>query len=331
MNFYNNILELIGNTPLVRINKLLTNKDVMLLAKLERFNPCGSVKERIAFNMIKKAEEQGILTRDKIIIEASSGNTGIGLALVCAVKDYDLEIVLDGSQSIERRKILTAYGAKITLTDAEKGTNGAIDYVNKMIEEQPDRYVNLNQFGNVNNPLTHYECTAEEILRDTDGKVDTFIAGLGTSGTLMGVSRRLKELNPETKIIAVIPEENSEIPGLKDLSKSYVPEILNESLINDMVEVSMEEAEEATRNLVIYEGIFAGLSSGAAMHVALKEAEMSKKGTIVVLLPDGGEKYISYPIFTPQKFWECKKSCNPNALWDDEYVKEISKWWDNPE
>ena len=304
------------------------NERVLLLAKLERFNPSGSVKERIALNMIEEAEKSGELTPDKIIIEPSSGNTAIGLALVCAVKDYDLEVVLPDTSTIERRKILTAYGAKVTLTDGEKGTNGAIDYVNRALEENPGKYFHPNQFSNENNYLAHYHSTAEEIIQDTDGNVDYFVAGLGTSGTLMGVSKRLKEHDSSIKIVAVQPRKGVEIPGLKNLDASYVPEIYDGSLIDEMVHVGLEEAEEATRTLIIQEGIFCGFSSGAAMHVALTICKDLKGGIVVVLLPDGGEKYISSQIFTPQKFWECKKECNPNALWDEEYVQKISQWWD---
>ncbi|GAF82443.1 unnamed protein product, partial [marine sediment metagenome] len=213
MKYYSNILKLIGRTPLVRINKSNPNPNVLLLAKLEKYNPAGSVKDRIAISMIEAAEKEGILTHDKIVIEPSSGNTGIGLALICSVRGYLLEIVMPESMSIERRKIMTAYGAKITLTPADKGMNGAEDFVKELVAKNPDKYFYPDQFANSNNPLAHYRYTAEEIIDDTDGEIDVFVAGLGTSGTLMGVSKRLKEYNPNIKIIAVEPEPKQGIQG----------------------------------------------------------------------------------------------------------------------
>lgn len=328
MRYFHDILKLIGNTPLVRINKINPNKNVLMLAKLEKANPAGSVKDRIAISMIEEAEKDGILTKDKIIIEPSSGNTGIGLALVCAVKEYYLEIVMPETMSVERRKIMTAYGAKITLTPGDERMNGAEDYVKNLVEKNPKKYFYPNQFANENNPLAHYRYTAEEIIEDTDGEIDVFIAGLGTSGTLMGVSKRLKEYNPNIKIIGVEPEAGAPIQGLKSLKTSYVPKILVESRIDEKVYVSMEDAEHASRMLSLQEGIFSGISSGAAMHVALETAKKMESGTLVVLLPDGGEKYISHPIFTPEKCLECTKKCKLATLWDEEYIKEISKWWD---
>jgi len=327
MRYYQNILKLVGGTPLVRINKINPNKDVLMLAKLEKFNPAGSVKERIAISMIEEAEKEGLLTKDKIIIEPSSGNTGIGLALVCAVKDYTLEIVMPETMSVERRKIMTVYGAKITLTPGDKGMNGAEDYVKKIVENNPEKYFYPNQFANINNPLAHYRYTAEEIISDTDGELDVFIAGLGTSGTLMGVSKRLKEYNPNIKIIGVEPEPKAPIQGLKSLKTSYIPEIYDESRIDEKIYVSMADSEHASRMLALQEGIFSGISSGAAMHIAIQTAKKMDSGTIVVLLPDGGEKYISHPIFLPEKCLECTKICKIRTLWDDDYIKSISEWW----
>ena len=331
MKYFQNVLKLIGRTPLVRINKINPNKNVLMLAKLEKFNPAGSVKERIAISMIEEAEKQGILTKDKIIIEPSSGNTGIGLALVCAVKDYQLVIVMPETMSIERRKIMTVYGAKITLTPGDKGMNGAEDYVKEIVSKNPDKYFYPNQFANENNPLAHYRYTAGEIINDTDGELDVFIAGLGTSGTLMGVSKRLKEYNPNIKIIAVEPVPNAPIQGLKSLKTSYVPAIYDESRIDEKIYVSMEDAEHLSRMLALQEGIFCGISSGAAMHVALETAKKMDSGTMVVLLPDGGEKYISDPIFTPEKCLECQYQCKVTTLWDEEYIKSISEWWEKTE
>lgn len=327
MKYYSNILKLIGRTPLVRIEKSNPNPNVLLLAKLEKYNPAGSVKDRIAISMIEEAEKQGILTKEKIIIEPSSGNTGIGLALVCAVKEYQLEIVMPETMSVERRKIMTAYGAKITLTPGDDGMNGAQDYVKEIVKKNPDKYFFPNQFANKNNPLAHYRYTAEEIIEDTDGEIDTFVAGLGTSGTLMGISKRLKEFNPNTKVIAVEPETGAPIQGLKSLKTSYIPGIYEESRIDEKVYVSLEDAAHASRMLALQEGIFTGISSGAALHVALETVKKMESGTLVVLLPDSGEKYISNPIYAPEKCLECTRRCKIKTLWDDQYIESISKWW----
>jgi len=328
MKYYQNILKLIGSTPLVRINYANPNKNVLMLAKLEKSNPAGSVKDRIAISMIEEAEKEGILTKDKIVIEPTSGNTGIGLALVCAVKDYQLEVVMPETMSVERRKIMTAYGAKITLTPGDKGMNGAEDYVKKIVSENPEKYFYPNQFANQNNPLAHYRYTAEEIINDTDGELDVFVAGLGTSGTLMGVSKRLKEYNPKIRIIAVEPEPKAPIQGLKSLKTSYTPELYDDSRIDEKIYVSMQDAEHASRMLSLQEGLFSGISSGAAMHVAIEIAKKMESGTLVVVLPDGGEKYISNPIYLPEKCLECTKRCKIRTLWDEEYIKSISSWWD---
>ncbi|MHA2036755.1 MAG: PLP-dependent cysteine synthase family protein [Promethearchaeota archaeon] len=328
MKYYSNILKLIGKTPLVRINKSNPNPNVLMLAKLEKYNPAGSVKDRIAISMIEEAEKEGILTRNKIVIEPSSGNTGIGLALICSYKGYPLEIVMPETMSIERRKIMTAYGAKITLTPGNKGMNGAEDYVKDLVAQNPDQYFYPNQFANQNNPLAHYRYTAEEIIDDTDGEIDVFVAGLGTSGTLMGVSKRLKEYNPNIRIIAVEPEPKQGIQGLKNLDTSYVPEILDQSRIDEKVYVNLKDAEHASRMLTLAEGIFTGISSGAAMHVAIETARKMDTGTLVVILPDGGEKYISHPIYSPDKCLECTKICQIKNLWTDEYIKSISEWWE---
>ena len=329
MRYYSNILKLIGRTPLVRINKSNPNPNVLMLAKLEKYNPAGSVKDRIAITMIEEAEKKGELTSAKIVIEPSSGNTGIGLSLICAVKGYPLEIVMPETMSVERRKIMTAYGARITLTPGDKGMDGAQDYVKERVEQDPDKYFFPNQFANKNNPIAHYRYTAEEIIEDTDGEIDIFVAGLGTSGTLMGVSRRLKEHNSNIKIIAVEPEAEEPIQGLKSLKTSYIPDIYDESQIDEKVYVKEEDAEHASRMLSLQEGIFTGISSGAAMHVAINVASKMESGTLVVLLPDGGEKYISHPIFAPEKCLECTKKCKIMTLWDDKYIASISDWWEN--
>jgi cysteine synthase len=329
MRYYSNVLKLIGRTPLVRINKTNPNPNVLMLAKLEKYNPSGSVKDRIAISMIEEAEKAGQITPGKIIIEPSSGNTGIGLSLVCAAKGYPLEIVMPETMSVERRKIMTAYGTKITLTPGEKGMDGTQDYVEEIVKKNPEKYFFPNQYANENNPLAHYRYTAEEIIEDTDGKIDVFVAGLGTSGTLMGVSKRLKEHNPNIKIIAAEPEMETPIQGLKNLKVSYVPEIYNESLIDEKIYVKDGDAEHASRMLSLQEGIFTGISSGAAMHVAREVANKMSSGTLIVLLPDGGEKYISHPIYYPEKCLECTKKCKIMTLWDDKYIASISEWWEN--
>ncbi|MFW9822274.1 MAG: PLP-dependent cysteine synthase family protein [Candidatus Thorarchaeota archaeon] len=329
MKYYSTILKLIGRTPLVRINRSNPNPKVLMLAKLEKYNPAGSVKDRIAISMIEEAEKEGIMTYDKIVIEPSSGNTGIGLALICSVKGYPLEIVMPETMSVERRKIMTAYGAKITLTQGDKGMNGAEDYVKNLVSENPEKYFYPNQFANENNPLAHYRYTAEEIIEDTDGELDVFVAGLGTSGTLMGVSKRLKEHNPNIKIIGVEPVPKSGIQGLKNLETSYVPEIFDESRLDEKIYVTLDEAEHASRMLTLCEGIFSGISSGAAMHVAIETAKKMDSGTLVVILPDGGEKYISHPIYSPNKCLECTKICQVRNLWTDEYIASISDWWES--
>ncbi len=328
MKYFSNILKLVGRTPLVRINKINPNPKVLLLAKLEKYNPAGSVKDRIAVSMIEEAEKAGILTEDKIVIEPTSGNTGIGLSLVCAVKGYPLEIVMPETMSVERRKIMTAYGAKITLTSGDKGMNGAEDYVKTIVAAEPDKYFYPNQFANENNPLAHYRYTAEEIIDGTDGEIDILVAGLGTSGTLMGISKRLKEYNPNIKIIGVEPMKGAPIQGLKNLETSYIPSIFDESKLDEKVYCDIENAEHASRMLSLQEGIFCGISSGAAMHVAIETAEKMESGTIVVILPDGGEKYISNPIYTPYKCLECTKRCRIRTLWTEEYIKSISEWWE---
>lgn len=327
MKYYQNILKLVGKTPLVKINNLNPNPKVQILAKLENYNPSGSVKARIAIAMMEQAEIEGKLTPDKIVIEPSSGNTGIALAMCCAVKGYSCEIVMPENMSIERRKIMIIYGAKVTLTDAEKGTDGAIDYVKKVVEKNPGKYFFPDQFSNINNPLIHYHTTANEILNDTDGQIDMFISGMGTSGTLMGVSKRLREYNPKIKIIAVEPESDSLIPGLKSLHVSYIPGIYDESLISEEIHVSSKDAEHATRMLALQEGIFCGVSSGAAFHVALLKAQKMKQGTIIVLFPDSGVKYISDPIFLPDRCLECAQLCRIRTSWDSEYIEKIKEWW----
>ncbi len=319
---YNSILDLIGRTPLVRINKLNTNKNVIIYAKLERFNPGGSVKDRIALYMLEQAEREGLL-KGKTVIEPSSGNTGIGLAMVCAQKGYPLEIVMPDTMTMERRRILLAFGAKITLTDGSKGMDGAEDRCKTLIEENPDKYFRPNQFSNKYNVLAHYETTGKEILDDTDGKITMFIAGIGTSGTLMGVSKRLKEYNPKIKIIGVEPHPGSKIQGLKNLDIQYIPEIYDASRIDEKIKVTDEDAFEMARRLTLQEGIFSGISAGAAMHVAIEKAKRIDSGVIVAFLPDGGEKYTTTELYAPKACLECIKKCQLVTALTDEYIKSM--------
>ena len=291
--YKNNILEAIGNTPLVKINKLNPFKNVNIFAKLEGCNPGGSVKDRTALYLITKAEEEGFLTKDKIILEPTSGNTGIGIAMVAAVKGFKTLIVLPESVSIERRKILQAFGAEIVLSPAEKGTDGAIDTAKQLLKENKDKYIMLDQFSNKNNILAHYETTGKEIIEQTNGDISCFVAGIGTSGTLMGVGKRLKEFNEEIEIVAVEPVLQHKQQGLKNLKEAHVPAIFNKEVIDNIVQVDDHEAFELTKKLVKKEGIFAGISSGSALAGALKIAEKLKKGNIVTIFPDSGFKYLS--------------------------------------
>jgi cysteine synthase B len=296
-NMYDNILETIGNTPLVKINRMNTNPDVLLYAKLEGFNPTGSIKDRIALKMIEQAEEEGILTKDKIILEPTSGNTGIGLAMIGRVKGYKVEIVMSSAVSIERQKMIKAFGGTVTLTAAELGTDGAIMKTRELLKEYPDKYFNPNQFSNVYNKMAHYRTTAEEIWEQTNGQVTHFVSSLGTSGTLMGIAKFLKEKNPGIRIVEAHPVKGHYIQGLKNMGEAIVPEIYDPSQIDESIMVETEEAYEVAREIVAQEGIFVGMSSGAAMIAALKVIEKLTSGLVVVIFPDRGEKYLSTKIF----------------------------------
>ncbi len=300
-----NILDLIGNTPMVQINLLKSNRNTEIYLKLEKFNPGGSVKDRIAKYMIEQAEKTGQLTKDKAVIEPTSGNTGIGLALVCRVKGYDLILVMPENMTVERRQILNAIGAKIILTEADKGMDGAEDMARKIVSQNPDKYYMPFQFSNQANVQAHYETTAEEVWRDTNGRVTHFVAGIGTTGTLMGVSKRLKEYNPNVRIIAVEPENGTSIQGLKNLETQYVPEIWQGELVDEIHKVNPREAEDVARLLALREGIFVGPSSGAIVHVALKKAAEIENGIIVAIAPDGGEKYLSTTLCDPILCMKC--------------------------
>jgi len=294
---YKNILQLIGNTPLVKINRLNPNKKVDLYAKLEFLNPGGSIKDRIALSMIEGAEKRKELTKNKIILEGTSGNTGIGLALVCAVKRYKLLLTMPESASLERRKILKALGADILLTPAKSGTDGAIEKAYEMARKN-NKYWLADQFNNPENWKAHYYGTAEEIWRDTHGKITHLVAGMGTSGTLMGVSRRLKEYDPKIQIIGIEPFLGHKIQGLKNMKEAYKPGIYDKTRLDKKINVNDENAYEMARKIATKEGIFVGMSSGAAMFGVLQVIKGLEKGLVVVLFPDGGERYLSTNLFT---------------------------------
>ena len=296
-NTPSNILSTIGNTPLVPINRLNPHKNVTILAKLESFNPGGSIKDRIALNMIESAEKRGELTRDRIVLEASSGNTGIGLALVCAVKGYRCLIAMSEAASIERRKIMKAYGAEILLTPARMGTDGAIEAVYRMALEEPGKYFCTDQFNNPDNWKTHYNTTANEIWEQCQGKVDAVVSTMGTTGTLMGLARRFRELDPETRVIGVEPFKGHGIQGLKNMKESYRPGIFDKSLPAEIISCRDEDAFDYARKLASMEGIFAGMSSGAAMAAAVDVAARMENGVVVAIFPDGGERYLSTSLF----------------------------------
>lgn len=291
------ILDTVGKTPIVEINSLNSNENVRIFAKVEGFNPTGSIKDRVALKMIEEAEKNGSLVKGKTIIEPTSGNTGIGLAMIAAVKGYDVEIAMSSAVSVERRKIIEAFGGKIILTDAELGTDGAIKKVKELVKENPDKYFFPNQFANNSNILAHYEHTAEEIWDQMKGKVDYFVSALGTSGTLMGIGKALKEKNSDIKIVSAHPVKGHYIQGLKNMEEAIVPAIYDESEIDETVMVESEDALEMTRKIIREEGIFVGMSSGAAMVAALEVAKKMKSGNIVVIFPDRGEKYLSTKLF----------------------------------
>jgi cysteine synthase B len=284
------ILEAIGNTPLVGIQRLSPNPGVRLWAKLEGQNPTGSLKDRIALAMIEDAERQGKLRSDAVILEPTSGNTGIALAMVATRKGYKLTVVMPENASEERVHLLEMYGAEIVYTPADKGTNGAIEVASRMAKD--DKYFMPFQYGNEANPRAHYEGTGSEIVRDLP-EVTHFVAGLGTGGTLTGAGRRLKEHNPEVKVIAAEPELGELVYGLRSLDEGFVPPILDESVLDGKFLVSSSDALRATRELTQREGIFAGISSGAVLHVAKRVAARLDKGDVVCLLADGGWKYLS--------------------------------------
>jgi len=301
---FEDITAVVGYTPLVQINKLGSGK-ATILAKLESFNPCGSVKDRIALSMIEAAEEKGLIKADTVIIEPTSGNTGIGLACVCAAKDYELILTMPESMSIERRKLLRLFGAEIVLTAAEQGMTGAVEKAEQLLAENPNAFM-PQQFNNPANPQIHRETTAKEILADSDGEVDIFVAGVGTGGTLTGCVEVLKQHNKHLKAVAVEPKDSPVLSGgkpgphkIQGIGAGFVPKVLNVELIDEIIQVPNNDAMDTARQLAAREGVLAGVSSGAAMWAAIQISRRPENEgkTIVVILPDTGERYISTEMF----------------------------------
>ncbi|HVC48576.1 MAG TPA: cysteine synthase CysM [Burkholderiales bacterium] len=292
---YMTIEQTIGNTPLVRLKRLQGNSGNLVLLKLEGTNPAGSVKDRPALSMILHAQSRGDIHPGDTLIEATSGNTGIALSMVAAMMGYKMVLVMPEHMSVERRQIMHAYGAKIVLTPKEGGMEGAIDTANQMHKRGEGQI--LDQFGNPDNPLSHYETTGPEIWRDTDGSITHFVSAMGTTGTIMGCSRYLKEKNPEINIVGVQPDDSSSIPGIRKWPVAYLPAIFDRSRIDRVIEVSQAEAEEMTRRLAREEGVFAGVSSGGALAAALKINDEVKNAVIVSIVCDRGDRYLSTGIF----------------------------------
>ena len=301
MKIAENVLELIGGTPLVKINRMNENGCAEVAAKLESFNPAGSSKDRPALNMIEDAERHGLLTPGAVVIEPTSGNTGIGLAMVCAVKGYKMILTMPENMSIERRKLLQAYGAEIVLTDADKGMKGAVDKAMELREQIPDSFIPM-QFNNPANPQIHEKTTAEEIWNDTDGTVDIVIAGVGTGGTISGIGRSLKKKNPDIQIVAVEPFRSQVLAGkpagshaIQGIGANFVPRNFDRGVVDIIYPVGDIDAVDTAKKLAADEGILCGISSGAAMYAGLEFAKMpdNEGKLIVVILPDTGERYLS--------------------------------------
>ena len=291
------ILDLIGRTPMVEIHRLNPNPRAKIFAKLEGFNPTGSIKDRIALKMIEQAEREGALVPGKTILEPTSGNTGIALAMIAAVKGYALMIVMSEAVSIERRKMIQAFGSEVTLTDPKLGTDGAIFKARQMVREFPDKYFMPDQFSNHYNRLAHYETTAQEILAQTGGRLDYFVSALGTSGTLMGVGLALKEKMGHVKIVSAHPVRGHYIQGLKNLEEAIVPAIYSAENVDRHIMIESEDAFELARQTARAEGILVGMSSGAALYAARTIAQEIESGVIVTIFPDRGEKYLSTDLF----------------------------------
>ena len=301
MTKYSNVIETIGNTPLIKINRLSKNNN--LYAKVEFFNPAGSVKDRVALAMIEDAEIKGLIKEGTTIIEPTSGNTGIGLALICAIKGYKMILTMPETMSIERRKLLKAYGAELVLTEGTKGMKGAIEKAEELHREIENSFI-PQQFKNPANPKKHYETTAREIWKDTDGKIDAFIAGVGTGGTISGVGKYLKEQKPEVEIIGVEPKDSPVLSGgqagphkIQGIGAGFVPDTFDKNCVDKVVTVSNEDAFATARESAKNEGLLIGISSGASLYAAIQYANQNPEKTVVCLLPDTGERYLSSELF----------------------------------
>ena len=308
------ILDAVGNTPLVRLSRLSPKPGVSIYAKLEGHNPTGSVKDRIALYMISEAEKSGELTPDKVILEPTSGNTGISLAMVARAKGYRLICVLPDNVTNEREQLLRAFGAEVVYAENAVSTNDAVFKARQMLEEDPDRYFMPYQYGNDNNPRAHYETTGPEILHDLPD-VDVFVAGLGTGGTLTGAGRYLKEKRPKVKVIAAVPNPGDLVQGLRDLGEGFIPPVLDESVLDGRIVVDAKTSFATVKELMQKEAIFAGISAGAVIRVAIRAADRLESGNVVALLADGGWKYLSTALWT--KDWEVT----------DEEETQGTIWW----
>lgn len=300
---FDSIYEIIGRTPLIKINNNDEQNMAQILVKVESFNPAGSIKDRAALYMIKNAEDEGILKKGGTIIEPTSGNTGIAIAMIGAAKGYKVIIVMPDTMSIERRKLMEGYGAKVILTEGKYGMAGSVEFAKKLADE--NGYFMPDQFDNINNVKAHYETTGLEILEDTKGNVDAFVAGVGTGGTITGIGKRLKEANPNTLIVAVEPKKSPLLSegkvgphGIQGIGANFVPNILDKSIIDEIIQVDEKEAYIQVKKLGKSEGILCGISSGANMFAAIKVAKKLGKGkTVVTVLPDTGERYLSTDLF----------------------------------
>ena len=292
---YKTIDQCIGKTPLVRLQRLNPNPSNIILGKLEGNNPAGSVKDRAALNMITKAENRGEIHPGDTLIEATSGNTGIALAMVAAIKGYKMILIMQENLSQERKDAMTAYGAELILVSKELGMEGARDLANKMSSE--NKGLQLNQFSNQDNPSAHYASTAREIWNDTNGEITHFVSSMGTTGTIMGVSKYLKEKNPEIQIIGIQPDDNSHIPGIRRWPKEYLPTIFDSTRVDKIMDISQSSAEQATRDLATHEGIFSGVSAGGAVASAIELSKQVNNAVIVTIICDRGDRYLSTGVF----------------------------------